>query len=429
MDSRALPDKDPVHVFIRGKRVTVTPLPPAESVGLPPQPTPQESRTALASGPHPRLRLASVDILRGIVMVLMALDHVRDYFSNASFDPLDLSQTTTALYLTRWITHYCAPVFVVLAGMSAWLAGRKRTPRELTWFLASRGFWLVVLEFTAVGFGWYFNLEYELGLIGQVIWAIGVSMLVLAALSRLPRWAVAVVAVSLIAGHNLTDGLAFNGVAGAAWTVLHVPGEIPQLHLLVAYPLIPWVGVMAAGFVLGPWLVLPGRQRRRRFGLLGATLVLAFISLRVWDGYGDPSHWVSTGSLGGDILGVLNVTKYPPSLAYLLLTLGPAFLVLVWSEHWRGPAATVFSTFGKVALFYYVAHIYLVHALAVAAGVATGHPAKDMSRLFLDLPEGYGFGLPVVYGMWLAVVAMLYPVCRWYAERKRRGTSWWWSYV
>lgn len=377
-----------------------------------------------------RRRVASVDLLRGAVMILMVLDHVRDYFSAVRFDPTDLAATTAPLFLTRWVTHFCAPIFILLAGTSAWMAGRRRSRPELARFLVTRGLWLVLLEFTVVNFGWYFNLGYEIGFVGQVIWAIGASMMVLAGLIYLPRPAIAGVAAVMIVGHNLLDGVtAAPGWTTVLWSVLHVEQAHPGLHLFVAYPLIPWIGVMAAGYLLGPLLERPVDQRIRVLLTAGAVLAAGFVVLRALDGYGDPAPWSRQLDATRTLLSFLKVTKYPPSLAYLLVTLGPGLLLWAALERFRGPVADRLATVGRVPLFFYVVHLYLVHLLALGAGWATGYGPAGMARLFLNLPNGYGFGLPVVYLVWAGVIVALYPACRWFDTRKRAGRGWWWSYL
>jgi uncharacterized membrane protein len=378
-----------------------------------------------------RRRLDHVDLLRGLVMVIMVLDHVRAFFTNAHFDPTDLTRTDLALFGTRWITHYCAPVFVFLAGASAWIAGTRRTPGELSRFLLTRGLWLVFLEFTVVTFGWYFTTELAIGVVAQVIWAIGASMVVLAALIHLPRPAVAIFGAALVLGHNLFDGLAPDqfGVLAPLWSVLHVPThfEVPRVYL--HYPLVPWVGVMALGFAAGPYIFAQDARAGRRLAIAGVALTVAFIVLRALDAYGDYAHRAHEGGAALLLISFLNTTKYPPSLLYLLMTLGPALIALAAFRRARGPLADVFVTFGRVPFLFYVAHLYLVHALAVAAGVAQGFPASAIRTVPSRLPEGYGFGLLVVYAVWLGVVALLYPVCRRYAEVKARSRAWWLSYL
>jgi uncharacterized membrane protein len=389
----------------------------------------------VASPPLPgRVRLDSIDLLRGIVMVLMALDHTRDFFAAGGFNPRDVNDP--ALFLTRWVTHFCAPVFVFLAGTSAFLYGaRRRTTRQVSWFLFTRGLWLVLLEFTVVRFAWTFSVVPDFVLL-QVIWAIGVSMIVLSGLLYLPRWAVGAIGIVMIAAHNLLDGIqaAQFGQLGWLWHVLHQPALLhptPEVAVVALYPLIPWMGVMAAGYALGPVMLHePGSQRRWLVGL-GMGVTLGFILLRAANVYGDPAPWVRHDSISATVLSFSNTEKYPPSALYLAMTLGPALIALAAFEAAKGKLARCFVVFGRVPLFYYVAHLLLLHTLAVIfAAVSNG----DVAWLFGGPPieakaEGYGMSLPGVYLMWLFVVAVLYLPCRWFAEVKGRSTAGWLSYL
>ena len=388
----------------------------------------------LAPTPAPVLaprRLDHVDLLRGLVMVIMVLDHVRAYLSNAQFDPTDLTRTDAALFATRWITHFCAPTFVFLAGASAWIAGTRRTPGELARFLVTRGLWLVLLEVTVISFGWYFTSRWTMGAIAQVIWVIGLSMVVLAGLIRLPRPAIAGFGLALVLGHNLFDGVAPErfGALEPLWRLLHVQGPLGVAPLLVVYPLVPWAGVMALGFVAGPLVFSQKPGDARRLAWIGALLIAGFVALRALDVYGNPSPRLVEGGATLVAMSFLNLSKYPPSLLFLLMTLGPALVALTLLRRANGPLAGVMVTFGRVPFLFYVVHIYLVHALTVAIGMLQGRTAAEMRVLFLSLPEGYGVGLPMVYVLWLALVASLYPLCRRYAELKARSRAWWLSYL
>ncbi len=381
--------------------------------------------------PAGRARLDHVDLLRGLVMVIMVLDHVRAYFTEARFDPTDLTRTDVALFATRWITHYCAPVFVFLAGASGWIAGTRRTRGQLARFLLTRGLWLILLELTVISFGWYFSTRWAMGARAQVIWAIGASMVVLAGLIHLPRAAVAAFGLAMMMGHNLLDGIApaAFGTLAPLWRVLHVPGPLGIMPVVMIYPLIPWAGVMALGYAAGPVVFSPDAAAPRRIAWAGALMVLGFVVLRTLNGYGDPSPRFDDGSPALLAMSFLNVTKYPPSLLFVLMTLGPALVALPLLRRVKGPVADVFVTFGRVPFLFYVTHLYLVHALAVAAGLAQGFPGSAIRTVHRLLPEGYGFGLPVVYLVWLCVVAALYPVCRRYAALKARSRAWWLSYL
>jgi uncharacterized membrane protein len=328
------------------------------------EPAPTDAHTHLHTSTltHPQTshRLPALDTLRGLVMVLMALDHTRDFFSSARVNPLDLASTTPAYFLTRWVTHFCAPVFILLAGAGAFLyAARGRTPAQLARYLLVRGLWLVVLELTLVHFGWTFTFDHRF-MLAQVIWAIGWSLVVLAALValRLPVWAIAGLGVAMIAGHNLLGSVdrADLGALNPLWTVLHRPGAIAvgrERELYVLYPLVPWIGVMAAGYGLGPLLLRSTAQRRRWLLRLGAGLTLAFFVLRFANLYGDPHPWQPRADLLRSAFDFLNVEKYPPSLLYLLITLGPALLLLAWLDRFSlspGLGARFLSTFAAADL-------------------------------------------------------------------------------
>ena len=386
-------------------------------------------RAAPLATVHARVRLASIDILRGLVIALMALDHVRDYFSSARFSPLDLTQTSELLFLTRWVTHFCAPTFVFLAGISAYLISLRSTRAELSRFLLTRGAWLVVLEMTLVNFAWTFDVRYRFGLFLQVIWAIGVSMIALAALIHLRLRTIAIISVVMIAGHNLLDGIepARFGAWAPVWSVLHVSGPVP--FGFVAYPLIPWIGVMALGYVMGTVFRLEPESRRRRLVQWGIASLVMFVLLRALNVYGDPHPWSTHSSAVLTLLSFLNVHKYPPSLLYLLLTLGTACLLLAAFESAQGTLSRILRTFGRVPLFIYVLHIVLAHLAAGLIGLALGYGAGVLKNPFVALPAGWGFGLPVVYVAWVFVLATLYPACRWFAEVKRRRAQWWLSYL
>jgi uncharacterized membrane protein len=368
-------------------------------------------------------RIVSMDILRGLVIAIMALDHTRDFFGTSGFNPRDVMEP--ALFLTRWVTHFCAPTFIFLAGLSAFLYGRGRSAVELSRFLLIRGLWLILIDLTLIKFGWRFELDLY-RLTAGVIFVIGASMVALAALIWLPRWAIAGVTVIMLLGHNLFDGVRAEELGGAswAWRVLHEPGLVPLgdgINLYVLYPLIPWVGVMAAGYLFGPVMQLEGKARQRLLFGLGAAVTLGFIVLRATNLYGDPDPWTARESWRSTVLSFLNCEKYPPSLLYLMMTLGPALMLLASFEHARGTFARLLAMFGQVPFFYYVVHIYLIHALAVATAFARSGALTSTPAI--------GLSLPGVYFVWLLVLVLLYPICRWFAELKERGSGWWWSYL
>lgn len=380
--------------------------------------------------------IASVDLMRGLVMVLMALDHVRGFFTDADFSPTDLSRTNSALFFTRWVTHLCAPAFVFLAGASAFLSTTRGLNRsQLAARLFIRGLWLVLLEITAVRFAFFFNLDYsEMRL--QVIWALGWSMVVLSALVYLPLWAIAGFGLIMIFSHNLLDGLRLEDFQAAngslewqGWllAVLHVP------HLTVVYPLIPWIGVMAAGYAFGSIMQMPVEVRRRLTLKGGVVLIVTFVILRVLNDYGDPEPWNEQETALFTLLSFVNTTKYPPSLLFLLMTLGPMFVLLSAFEQAPGTQRAIgrfFITFGRVPLFFYLLHLYVIHGLVTGFAYVMVNDVSSFLTYHKFFPPWWGFSLPVVYLIWAGVVILLYPVSYWFAGVKARHKgSWWTSYV
>lgn len=374
-----------------------------------------------------RGRLASVDLLRGVVMVVMALDHTRDFFTSARFEPTDLAKTTPAYFFTRFVTHFCAPVFVLLAGASASLAASRGKPKaELSRFLLARGLFLVLLELTIVRVAWFFDFDFHV-LLGQVIWAIGWSMIVLGVLVHLPRGAIGAFGLGMVAIHNAFDRVRPEqlGALGWLWKVLHVPKPIDtgSVQLVPYYPLVPWIGVMAAGYAMGPVLALDDAAGRRRWlRIAGVALTAGFVVLRLSNLYGNPEPWSRQKDGVFTFMSFLNCEKYPPSLLFLAMTLGPAMLALAALDGRDPWLLRPFVTFGRVPLFYYVIHLYLLHAAALAFAYTRYGPAiRNMSQN--NLPPGYGYPLPVVYAIWAGAVALLYPACAWYARVKQRTAS------
>jgi uncharacterized membrane protein len=388
----------------------------------------------------PGRRLASIDLLRGAVMILMALDHVRVFAGVPAGGP------TPGVFFTRWVTHLCAPAFLFLAGSSSFLYGRKHG--GLSRFLFTRGLWLVVLELTYLRFSWTFNFQYASYEMAGVIWVIGWCMVLMAGLVKLPLPAVGAIGVAVIAGHNLLDPLLFSlgaGPAGWLWKVLYVgfySGPIrfgPEgPNLIVLYALVPWIGVMAAGYAFGALLLLEPTRRDRLMVAVGLGGTALFLVLRGFNLYGDPFPWGA--GKGGDgppmpaLLAFLNATKYPASLAFLLMTLGPTITLVPVLERARGPVARWVTVFGKVPFFYYVLHIPLIHLLAL--GVSALRTGSVDPWLFANHPmgnppppEGYPWNLGLLYLISAVTVLLLHPACRWFGDLKARRKDWWLSYL
>ena len=393
------------------------------------------SRRPVTTPAAPARRLDSVDLLRGLVMIVMALDHTRDFFGVPGVSPTNLAQTTGPLFFTRWITHFCAPVFFLLTGTGASLSLARRSRAGLSWFLFTRGCWLVILEFTVSRcFGFQFNVDYQVTLL-VVLWALGWAMIALAGLVWLPMPVVVAVGLVMIAGHNLLDGVRS---ANPLWVMLHAQNFVvnrPGFVVFVAYPLIPWIGVTAAGYGLGQIYRWPSERRMRFLWQLGWALTIAFVLMRTLNMYGDPAPWKTQPSAVFTIISFFNVTKYPPSLLFLLMTLGPALMLLALLEPrtraWLAPALT----FGRVPLFYFLVHLPLIHLVAVVfclARYGTAHwmfESPDLANYPFTPPPGWGYSLPVVYMIWIGVVVALYPACRWFAALKQRRTDAWLSYI
>ena len=379
-------------------------------------------------------RLASVDLVRGGVMVLMVLDHVRDYLMNSRVDPTNIEVATPALFFTRWVTHVCAPTFIFLAGTGAFLAGVQGRPRaQLSRFLVTRGLWLIVLEQTWVSVTMTFTRPSAI--LALILWAIGWSMIVLAGLIHLPRRAVGAIGVCLILFHNLLDGVQVNGsgVGSLLWHLLHEPGYLilpGGIGLLEGYPLIPWVGVMAAGYAFGPWLLEPAPRRRALVTTLGLALLGGFLVLRGVNRYGDPRPWTFQADSVRTVMSFLNCQKYPPSLLYLLMTLGPALLALAWVDRLPALLARPLGTLGRVPLFFFLLQWPVAHGLGVAVAALRGQPVDWLFRSPpFQMPDGYDNSLATVYLTWGIALLIMYPFCRWFAEVKRRRRDPWLSYL
>lgn len=392
-------------------------------------------------------RIESIDILRGMVMLLMALDHVRDYFhigANTG-DPLDLQTTFPLLFFTRWITHFCAPVFVLLSGTSIFLQSQRKTPKELGMFVCKRGCWLIAAEWTLVAFGWTFNPAFAF-IPFQVIWAIGISMVVLGLLlwARVPYTVLLMLGIAIVFGHNLLDTFekAPDFHTNFWWDILHharfAQYPITGNHTaILVYPFVPWTGLMILGYCLGIFFTgaYSVALRSRILLQLGVVLFVFFVVLRYTNLYGDTSHWSSQKDNLFTLFSFVNVQKYPPSLLYCSLTISVALLLLAFLERIQNGFSKVMTVFGRTAFFYYILHIYAIHVLAAIAFFARGHSFADAANTgshfpFLFVAPGEGYHLGVVYIVWLLLIAALYPVCKWYDRYKQNHKEkWWLSYL
>jgi uncharacterized membrane protein len=412
-------------------------------MSIEPATTPDHATPVMAPGRSPELaarRVDAVDVLRGAVMVLMVIDHTRDFFGNAAIDPSDLSRASPALFLTRWVTHFCAPVFAFLAGTGAYLAGsRGRSRGDLAAFLASRGVWLIFLEVTVVRLGLFFDLV-NAPVILTVLWSIGASFVVLAGLVFVPSRVVGAIGVLLIATHGLAGGLSPDSetpaALQAAGTILLRRGLLPLpggITVIVGYPLLPWLGVVAAGYGFGEVIRLEPGRRRRMMWITGVAMTAAFVILRAGGVYGEPRPWTAQATPLLTGLSFVNCTKQPPSLLFVLMTLGPAIaaLAVIVRVNIRGPVGRTLVTFGRVPLFYYLLQWYVIHGLAVLVGLVRGLPVawQFSSAALGPPPEGWALGLPGIYAAWAVVMAFLYITCRWFAGVKARHPGGWLSYL
>jgi uncharacterized membrane protein len=377
----------------------------------------------------------------------MAIDHVRDYFlAGTEVDPMADPNISAAIFATRWITHFCAPVFVLLAGTSAGLMVARKSRNELARFLFTRGVWLILVEMLVISTAWTFSPGgiAEVGglrwISMQVIWAIGASMVVLSGLQYLGRKACLALGAAVVAAHNLLDPIwpasQLLDQQWPVWVALHSSMSLPEGPFLFVfrYPLLPWIGVMALGFGISGVFELQPARRNALLLAGGAGLTMGFLLLRASGVYGDPNSWqAQPGGITGTVIDFLNVTKYPPSLLYLMMTLGPAAILCALADRISGgtPGAIkdALVMFGRVPFAFYVAHLYLIHLLSVLLGVTQGFTLHQMMTHSRFYPSGFGVGLPAVYVVWALVVAMLYPLCRWVAGVKARRRDWWLSYV
>lgn len=385
-------------------------------------------------------RINSIDLLRGLVMVIMALDHTRDFFHTTAWtdDPLNLQTTTPLLFFTRWITHFCAPVFVFLAGSSIYFQSGRKTKKDLSLFLLKRGLWLVFIEIAIINLAFSFNLSYStIGL--QTIWSIGISMICMAAIIWLPFKAILALAILIVLGHNGLDFYekAHTGNYDIVYSLVHHPGFYPlgaSHNLLVLYPFLPWVGLMAMGYCFGRLFTqYEGAARQQMLLRLGFGVIAFFIVLRAINIYGNPEQWTTQKNLLYTIMSFVDVHKYPPSLLYMCVTIGPALLFLAAAEGAKGGFSKVITVYGRVPFFYYVLHFFLIHALSTLFFFVSGHTTGEANAQPFNLPRfilpGQGYSLLVVYAVWAGVVISLYPLCKWFSNYKQTHRQWWLSYL
>lgn len=371
-------------------------------------------------------------------MVIMALDHTRDFFHSATFwfNPTDPTQSTLPIFFTRWITHFCAPAFSFLAGLSAFMVGQYKTRGELSIFLLKRGLWLIFIELTLVTFGWQFDIQFRINGFA-VIAVLGISMIFLAGLIHLSRPFILLFSCALIFGHNLLDTFHFQD--SFLWACIHEAAVFrfsDNFKFYVDYPVVPWIAVMSLGYCFGSLYVktFDGNKRKRILNIIGFSVIVLFIALRWSNIYGDPIHWTNLDSGSKTVMSFLQISKYPPSLLYLLITLGVSLVFLANTESLKGKVVQFFCTFGRVPFFYYIIHIYLIHALAMLFAQLSGYGWQLMilPDWIVVSPElkGYGFNLWVVYAVWIGVIVLLYPLCKKFDHYKlNHKEKWWLSYL
>jgi uncharacterized membrane protein len=390
------------------------------------------------SGAH---RLDAIDMLRGLVIAIMVLDHSRDFFHYYALrlDPTDPAKTWPLLFATRWVTHLCAATFVFLAGVSIYFQ-KANGKTDLPSFLLKRGLWLIFLEMTVISFGFNFGEPF---IFLQVIWAIGASMICMSLISRLSaRWVLAlglailllyplVAAASGVGANRVSGGVAPTDVFAILRTVALAPGLIGT-HILAYYAFIPWLSIMCLGFGLGPIYRLDQTERTRRLLPIAIGLLLVFALVRLLDSYGDPAPWSTQATGVRTFMSFMNVSKYPPSPDYAFATLGVSILLFLALDQLRGPLARVLLAYGRTPLFTYICHIYILHCLMLGAVLTLGFPFGTATDVVLStkvMDNGWGFGLPVVYAVWLTVLVLLVPLSMWFSALKARRRDWWLSYL
>ena len=387
-------------------------------------------------------RIASIDIVRGIVMIIMALDHTRDFFHITAMtgNPVDPQTTTPALFFTRWITHFCAPAFLLLSGLSAYLSAQFKTVSQSGSFLIKRGVWLIFAEVIIITLGLTFNPLYNV-LILQVIWATGWSMIILGILLRVPFTVILIIGLLLFFAHDVLDYITLpqSGISENIWKILFTAnGYVIPLggnHFIgVFYTILPWTGVMLLGYCVGYWYKenFTVAKRRKYLVITGISLFVLFIILRITNLYGDPSLRQNYHETWKNIFSFLNASKYPPSLQYLCMTIGPVLIFLSLLGNVKNKWTEIVSVYGSVPFFYYILHFYILHFLLVIIFFASGHNTSQIidTRLpFLFRPMNFGYGLLIVYIIWISTVVVLYKPCRWYRNYKGTHHQWWLRYL
>jgi uncharacterized membrane protein len=382
-------------------------------------------------------RIQSIDLLRGLVMIIMALDHVRDFFHygvNVGQDPLDLQTSTPILFFTRWITNFCAPVFVFLSGTGIFLYSIKnKTKKQVAFFLFTRGMWLIIAEIILIGPAWSF---YFSEIVLQVIWAIGISMVCLSFLQFLPYKILLALGLVIVLGHNLLDNVNVNDPS-LFWSVLHQPHFFTvngDFKIFLMYPFLPWLGLMICGYCLGK-LYQAGTDpdyRKKFLRITGIVLIAMFIIIRFLNIYGDHNTWINQNSETFTLLDFIDTTKYPPSLLYIMMTIGPALIFLSYTDNQNNWLSRKITVFGKVPFFYYFLHILLIHLMRWIFFFGSGHQFSELvfpNKREGNMPEGVGYPLWEVYLVWVLVIVILYFPCRWYSRYKATHKHWWLSYV
>jgi uncharacterized membrane protein len=386
-------------------------------------------------------RIDAIDLLRGLVMIIMALDHTRDFFHKPAWteDPLNLETTTPILYFTRWVTHLCAPIFVFLAGTGAYFQSQRKSKKDLSLFLIKRGLWLLIVEILIINFAFSFDIHYSvIGL--QTIWSIGISMIILGLVIWLPFPVILVLGSLIVLGHNLLDYFETPGKPPQGWFyhLMHQPTVYPLWDghsIFILYPFLPWAGLMMMGYCFGKlFLKYEGAQRKKVLLLIALGLFLLFAVLRIPNIYGDPGAWIKQKNALYSFLDIMDVQKYPPSLLYMCATIGIGLVILALIGNARNRLTKFIIVYGRVPFLYYVLHFFLIHLVSGILYLTRGHSVADgvAPKEFLQpnfTAPNEGYSLFLVYIIWILIVVSLYPVCKWFSEYKRKHKDWWLSYI